>query len=312
LVNLLPADTVADIYGTVAEQVKWRLVSIAQGDSPFQPVAAKVLETVKDWRKLVKRNVMTWAYSSKKFGMVDQVRVDTMVPLAEEVLRGKHEAHPYAVDGDIYTNEEEGRERGYPGRQAAKLIGSEAFAAIESTVSRPADAMRFLQGIARTLAHEGKPVVWHTPMGLPVVMRYSPKKIEQLSLYLQDRGVTIRTRINVGNFEPGIDKMKAANAISPSFVHSMDACHLHMVVNAWGGPIALVHDSFGCHAGDAARFRKIITNTFYHLYLDNDVLSNILDEAFEQIETNHHRLPALPERGSYQLNEVLNAQYAFA
>jgi DNA-directed RNA polymerase len=299
LVNLKEADEVSDIYNTVADRVRGLLENMIDN-----PVATKLLEQGIT-RSLVKRNVMTWAYSSKKFGMVNQVVEDTMAPLADDVLRGKLEFHPYALEGD---------KRG--GYQAAKLLGHTTFDAIESIVSRPAEAMRFLQGISRTLAHEGKPAVWHTPMGLPVVLRYAPKTINRLHLYLQDRGVTREMRVNVASFEPGIDKVRAANAIAPGFVHSMDACHLQMVVNsaaAFGiNSVALVHDSFGCHAADAKRFRGVILQTFHDLYDHNDVLRNILNEAWEQVETNHHRLPVLPLMGSYQMREVLNARYAFA
>jgi DNA-directed RNA polymerase len=112
----------------------------------------------------------------------------------------------------------------------------------------------------------------------------------------------------------GIDKARAANAVAPSFVHSMDACHLHMVAlraTSEGMSLALVHDSFGCHATDASQFRDIIREEFVSLY-GEDVLAEMLTEATAQVSTNKHRLPTLPTYGSLDLKDVLNAEYAFA
>lgn len=314
LVNLVPSEAVSDVYQTVAEAVLVKVKEHAAGDGEHSAVA-KVALANGIGRTLVKRNVMTWAYSSKQFGMVDQLRVDTMVPLADELLQGKREFHPYAMEGDFFVDKE-GKAKGYKGRLAAKFLGALTFKTIEETVSRPAEAMRFLQGVSRALSHEGKPTVWHTPMGMPVVLYCPNQTSERLKLYLQDRGVQKAIQVSIMSEAVGIDKNAAANAVAPGFVHSMDACHLQMVVNeanqAGIHDVALVHDSFGCHAAVAGRFRRVILDQFQALYRDNDVLQNLLDEAYEQIETNHHRLPAVPARGTYQIEEVLNATHAFA
>ena len=46
-------------------------------------------------RKHIKRNCMTWAYSSRKFGMAKQLQSDHMDPLATEVRLGLLEKHPF-------------------------------------------------------------------------------------------------------------------------------------------------------------------------------------------------------------------------
>jgi DNA-directed RNA polymerase len=298
LVNLTPSDTVADIYQTVADKVRLR------AEQMDTPVAQACLAAGID-RKLVKRNVMTWGYSSKKFGMAKQLMTDTMSPLKDKVVMGELEAHPFAIEGEDWE-----------GKDAAMFLAGLTFDCIEQTVERPAVAMRFLQGVARTLAHEGQPVVWHTPLGFPVVLHYPVQSIKRVRLFLQDHGVTIDTRVSVAEDQDGINKTKAAGAVSPGFVHSYDACHLQMVVNdcAQAGihNIALVHDSFGSHAGSLGLLRRVILETFHRLYSENDVLANILEEASAMLTSNHHRLPPLPEMGSYDINEVLNATYAFA
>jgi DNA-directed RNA polymerase, mitochondrial len=113
-----------------------------------------------------------------------------------------------------------------------------------------------------------------------------------------------------------INKHKARNTIAPSFVHSLDACHLHKVVLACKdegiNDLALVHDSFGCLAADADDMRRILKEQFYDLYENNDVLADILREACEQLHTSWHKLPNVPERGTYEISNILNAEFAFA
>lgn len=316
LVNLSPVETPEDVYRAVAERVKLKAETVAAEDSEFSIVAQKALAYGID-RGLVKRNVMTWAYSSKKYGMTQQLMEDTMKPLQIAVLRGKLPEHPFEVAEDTFETKE-GVTLTIPGRTASRLLGPLTFETIEEVVQRPAEAMRFLQAISKALSHEGKPTVWHTPLGLPVVLHYPNQKVERLTLWMHDNGVRSRTSVSVAEDAPGIDKSRAANAVAPCFVHSYDACHLMMVVNhAYSHgitSIALVHDSFGCHAGLAWMFRGIITDTFAQLYSDNDVLDDILQESYDQIQTNHHRLPNRMDvsTGTYDIQNIKEALYAFA
>jgi DNA-directed RNA polymerase len=306
LVNLVPAETVSDVYQTVAEAAKTKVEVMAADDTFLYQDVAKVVLTNPFDRKLVKRNVMTWAYSSGLKGMIDQIDEDTMEPLRHEVLTGKRETHPYSCEGEATA-----------GYKASMMIGRVSRASIEETMDKPALAMKFLQGISRALSHEGKPVIWHTPLGLPVVLRcpkYGPSDV--VSLFLHDKGVPVRTQTYMRVEAPGIDKRDAAQAIAPGFIHSYDACHLQMVVleavQQGIHDFALVHDSFGCHAADATRFRKVISQTFFRLYSEYDPLQMIHDEAMSQVETSAHRIPPVPSKGSYDIKEVINAQYAFA
>jgi len=203
-----------------------------------------------------------------------------------------------------------------PGYTASRYLAGRVYAAIEETVKRPAEAMRFLQTLARATAHEGKPLIWHTPLGLPVVLRYPEYESSKVTLFLHDKGVKLRKEVRTQEETKGIDKARAASAVAPGFVHSMDACHLQQVVrlaNAEGiNSVALVHDSFGCLPTDAGRFRKIIQEGFQWLYCQHDVLNDIRSETLDQLDTNGHRIPELPDYGTYDCNQILEAEYAFA
>ena len=63
------------------------------------------------------------------------------------------------------------------------------------------------------------------------------------------------------------DYKAARRGIAPNFIHSLDACHMRMVVNR----LALnnnttdfwsVHDAFGCHPNHIEDLRRIVNFTF--------------------------------------------------
>jgi DNA-directed RNA polymerase len=306
LVNLTPSDRPQDVYQTVADLVQTRVTadydrwSVGKtGDAPDVGVLAKLCLDYGIDRKLVKRNVMTFAYSSKVHGMRDQLIEDTMEKLELRVLKKELPRHPFGDDN---------------GKAAAKYLAQHTYAAIAETVALPAAAMGFLQQCARALAHEGKPLTWTTPTGLPWANRYHKPTTENVYLHLYDRPV--RLRLATGD-APEIWKSKASDAVAPNFVHACDASHLLRTVNACVAEgitsIATVHDSFGCHAPHARRFNAIIREEFVRMYEEHDVLAEVLASAKRDLtDHNWHRLPETPTYGNLQLKEVLNAEYAFA
>ena len=299
LVNLLPNDEPADIYQVIADLVVERL----KKDAADGKIAAQTWLNYGFGRKEAKRGVMTYAYSSRAFGMADQIREDLMEPLADKVLIGELSAHPF------------GENEGFG---EASYMGKLLCDTIEGFVKAPAQAMGFLRKIALALAHEGKSATWVTPIGLPVVSWYPETQEDRVKLYLYDRGIKVLNHVSIdGGPTSKVRKEKSANGVSPNFVHSLDACHLMMVVNAAVAEgitqQALVHDSFGCLAADARRYNEIIREQFVRLYTEHDVLEELRNQALKEISVaNAHRIPEVPPKGSLDLTEVLRSDYAFA
>ena len=81
---------------------------------------------------------------------------------------------------------------------------------------------------------------------------------------------------------PKVDKIKAANAVAPNFVHACNAAHLLRTVDAAVSegitPLATVHDSFGGLPSRAERFRNIIREQFERMYQEHDVLQEALEQ----------------------------------
>jgi DNA-directed RNA polymerase, mitochondrial len=106
---------------------------------------------------------------------------------------------------------------------------------------------------------------------------------------------------------------KSARSAAANFTHALDASHLIRVVNATANEgitsIAVVHDSFGCLAPQALRFRGIITTQFALLYED-DVLANLRKAAHRGLGSM--KLPPVPLKGSLDRFNVAYSEYAFA
>lgn len=333
LVNLLPSNnSIADVYATVAHLVLQRITADAAHTTWEEEhawkgvIARRCLElhesgVFKIDRKVAKRNVMTFSYGSKSHGMQGQQQVDTMDKLRDKVIEGRLAKHPFEVMGP--DGRSLGFERGTmekPGK-AARYLGDQCHKAIQEVIYGPAGAMRFLQTIAKALAHEGKVMRWTTPVGIPWLNRYLNVQVEQVRLWLYDRGVRAvngaHNRVLVATGEDNeVAKEKCANASAPNFVHANDAAHLLLVARAAqsaGFRLATVHDSFGCLPSRAGALRALLLQELVRMYSEHDVLAQVLAAAHEDItDANRHRLPELPSKGDLNLEEVLHAEYAFA
>jgi DNA-directed RNA polymerase, mitochondrial len=305
LVNLTPSELPQDVYQTVATRAATRIADEAAGTDATS-AARSLAEMCLSYgvtRKVVKRNVMTYSYSSKKYGMAEQQREDLMRPLAFDVLSKKLEEHPFGEDN---------------GFAASKYLAEHVYSAIEEAVHLPAQAMTFLQKLAKALAHEGKPLRWTTPCGLPWINRYHKADCERVTLWMHDRGVRSPYTVKIATgHQNEIDKDKSAAAVAPNFVHACDAAHLLRVAlganRAGVSGLATVHDSFGCLASQAGKFRRIILEEFVALYQTHDPLSEVFASARRDLtHPDCDRMPTVPEKGPLNIEEVLNAQFAFA
>ena len=315
-VNLTDNETPEDIYERVADLARKSIEADLETNvdelvgEEFEKAekARRYAKLALDFgvnRKMVKRNVMTFPYSSKVFGMRQQQMVDTMEPLQVEVLKGLRKEHPFGDESSQHG--------------AAMYLAKCAYKAITQVVEKPAEAMGFLQVLARQLAREGKPLRWVSPCGLPWINRYHDPILDTVYLTLNENGVKRRHQITVSvGFEPEINKYRAADAVAPNVVHALDASHLLLTVGACVDEgitdIVTVHDSFGCHPSEGDRFNEIIRATMVRMYTEHDVLEEILASAREDLsEAGREKLPAAaPVKGTLNLEEIRNAKYAFA
>lgn len=332
-VNLLPRETPGDIYQVTADKGRPILEAlVTRGEEHAE--AAGIILSQGFGRGEVKRNVMTYFYGSGRFGMRDQHMGDLMRPLADRLALGEIEAHPYAMM-TVRKNKETGEETSAldGGFTCAQLLANVVYSAITTVAPKADEAARWFQSVAATLAHESLPVIWRTPVGLPVVQRYSEYTSKQVNMWLYSRGVhvpqghdkvdaegNILSRIQVLIREAPtkrINKAKARSAIAPNVIHSLDAAHLtRTVVFAKREGIEsfqLIHDSFATHLGKTTRFFQIIREAFVDMYETYDPFEELERYARSVLsEEGQEKLPPRPARGDLDLKQVLLSEYAFA
>lgn len=319
LVNLVPGKEGRDAYQTVASRV------YAQVERDAADEEHRFRDLAEIWRERgvqrgdVKRNVMTYVYSSGRWGFRTQLLTDYMDPLEEKVLAGELEAHPF----------------GETAPSAAGYLAGIVYDEVERLLPAASARMRWLQQIAGLLAHEGKPVRWRTPIGTPISHRYTEWQTTRTILFRtahlpkleevdggEDAAAQLKVTLRSRPLER-IDKTKQRNAIAPNFVHSHDSTHLIMVVNRAAregiNHMLLIHDSFGAHLGKLRRLGEIVREEFVRLYTEHDVLDELYRQVWEDLsEAGRRKLQKMehagrpPERGSWDVREALQAELAFS
>ncbi|KVH92612.1 hypothetical protein Ccrd_005344 [Cynara cardunculus var. scolymus] len=139
---------------------------------------------------------------------------------------------------------------------------------------------------------ENEPVRWTTPLGLPVVQPYRmygrhlvSTSLQVLTLQRETEKVMVR---------------RQKTAFPPNFVHSLDGSHMMMTAIACkraGLNFAGVHDSYWTHACNVDEMNKILREKF---------LLESFQKSFPTLS-----FPALPDRGEFDLSDVLQSSYFF-
>jgi len=285
--NLVPQDRPADIYTAVATEAG-RVLECEMGDdggygwSVWGPVWADP----KVARKLAKQPTMTMPYGSGQYGFKDQL----MAVCAERNL----------LDPQV--------------RFLACLRGAKAMhTAISRVVVKAAEAMTWLQEVSAIVAKDGKPITWVTPSGLPVLQRYMSMEGTTVDAVVAGRRYTLTLQVEGMT----LDKAKQRAGIAPNFIHSLDAAHLVRTVNRCAEEgiksFAMVHDSYGTHAGNIGLLAWELRDAFVRQYTP-DLLAEFRDEVLMQISDAKLRgkLPPLPAYGSLDVQAVLQSEYFFA
>jgi DNA-directed RNA polymerase len=297
-VNLVPSDKPSDIYGIVAAEVQ-KLVDrdAFEGESETQYLAQGWSQGMVT-RHVVKRNVMTMPYGSQQYGFGEQIHDDILMPWKRDAALGKVVAFPWKATFA-------------PSRYLAKHV----WAVVQEEVQAAALAMDWLRRAATKVSAEGFPVRWTTPMGLPVQQVYNKSTSEQFETTYG--GTSLRIRIGVDEKDkdgmPVLDTKKQSSTLPPNFVHSLDASHMMRTVGAAAADdiedFALIHDSYGTHAGNTQRLADHIRAEFVRMYSEADILANLKAELEAQSGLT---LDALPPKGTLDLQQVLQSAYFFA
>lgn len=274
--NCCDRDERHDLYSEVAGVVD-RLIK--------EDAATKGMTEAHEWitrgvdRKVVKRAVMTTPYGVTARGIQDQ------------------------LISDGFTNGMTGERL-----QNAAYMRDKIVAALSETVVAAKEIMAYFQECAAALAHVEQPLRWITPADMEVTQGYHRLSMKRVRTLLG------MLKLMEGDQTYGFDSRKQTLAAAPNVIHSFDAAHLAKTAlrchRQWGmQSFAFIHDSYGTHACDTDRLGQALREEAYGIYKDDQLVRfhEYLGAYAPDVE-----LPALPEKGSYDISEVLQARYFFA
>jgi DNA-directed RNA polymerase len=272
-VNLMPGPR-QDIYQIVADKVITAISKDAHSTSPKDWVCSHAWEGHVT-RKTVKRGVMTTPYGLTSIGMRDQLISDRWVD---------------GLEGDRMAN--------------ANYLRDRMQEAIDSTIVKGVEVMAWFQDCAEILASQNKGISWTTPIGLRVTQFYTPFV-----------GKRVTTLLGKFVFDPmggreAVLARKQKLSIAPNIIHSFDAAHMMLSVLAApeGYSFSVIHDSFGCHAADMEEFGHVIREQFVEIYKTDWFFTLKMDFELQ----SSGPLTDAPERGDFDISQVLDAEFFFA
>lgn len=237
------------------------------------PVYWHKIDDMRVWRKTVKRNVMTLAYGGTRQGMGNQVVDDT------------REINEYLRDKDI---------------KWGFMLGSLVYDICYDKLPGPARMLRMFQELATRENDKERHLAYRSPItDFPFRHNYRRPKNVDINLYYADE----RLRITLSVWqESTLDKASQKTGTAPNVVHSLDAVHLTTVVHDANYPVTVVHDSFGCHAGNMEDMFKHVREKFVSLYLNNPL---------EYILNQLNSVDLVPQKGGLDVRQVTSSDYAF-
>jgi DNA-directed RNA polymerase len=280
--NLLPQERPADIYQKVADAAS----KIVEQDAANGEVNA-VYWRGKVTRKLAKRPTMTLPYGSGQYGFTDQI--------VDFLQKYKLDTGTAYVHGDDHL--------------CARYLAKVMYDSLGAVVVKSLEAMKWLKEVSSEVAKEKLPVWWTTPSGMPVCQVY--RKVFARTVDFEVLGRRFAMNIAVDSDE--IDGRKQAQGIAPNFVHSLDASHMVATVakclDAGVQDFAMVHDSYGTHAGSIEVLNKLLREAFVEQY-SRPVLQEFVESVLGR--TKLESLPPPPAVGTLDLEGVKASEYFFA
>lgn len=179
--------------------------------------------------------------------------------------------------------------------------------ALDQSLAEPNKGKEYLKTLVNKASELNKHVTWTTPSGFKVVHYYNKTATRRsLAKLFNNKELTFFVKTT------DVDGRSAALAISPNYIHSLDAAHMFMCIKRLAQlgivHLCMIHDSYGCHANYVGTMQQIIKEEFVKIHKDNQ-LETFKKELEQQLGV---KLPDVPTRGVLDLLQVLASDYFFA
>ncbi|KAL0490868.1 mitochondrial DNA-directed RNA polymerase [Acrasis kona] len=272
-VNLLPTVKPMDVYSGVLNVVK---KFIEKDSKEGNPIAA--LLNGKVYRATIKQTVMTSVYGVTWLGAKEQIR--------RRLIEKKE------IDLDQVN-------------KCSSYLATTTLKSLGEVFSSAKTIMEWLNECAHLISSVGRPVMWVSPLGLPIAQPYRRDNKQQIKTVLQSVIVVDKSD------KLPINSARQKSAFPPNYVHSLDATHMMMTAlkcHKSGICFASVHDSYWTHPNQVDLMNEHIRESFIELH-SQPLLEALLEgfrEMYPQVE-----FPDVPSKGSLDLERVKSAKYFF-
>jgi len=267
------------LAGLARDKSTAKLVNVIPSERPQD--AYKVVAEVAKWncpdaikkvldRKCVKRTVMTIPYNAKPYSNRSYIR-DALLEKGIE------------IDKDDLT-----------------ITVKAVREAMGNVVPGCLSVMKWIEDeVAKAIKRGVKELVWTTPSGFVVVQRIMKRKMETIELKLLGR-----CQMRVATEETGeVDRNRHKAATAPNLIHSLDSSLLHLSVEKFDNPIALIHDSVLCRATDMTELSNVVREVYMHLFAENDYLTDFANQIGAETKP--------PIIGDLEPESVIDSTYFF-
>ena len=167
----------------------------------------------------------------------------------------------------------------------------------------------FLQDLTELCTTRGKHATWITPTGFKVINRYTMERIKVLDTHLY-RNSRLQLSMVEDTKNPAVSL--AIQAVSPNYIHSIDAAHLILtvlcMVDEGVKSFSTIHDSYGCHCSYVPLMRKALTETFYEIHKE-PLLFKFKQDIEDVIGDTGRSVPA---QGDFDITQVRDSHYLFS
>ncbi len=291
-VNMTPNKVRQDVYGAVAK------------------VALQLISEEEDPDKIVLKGA--WL----KFGMTRSI---TKRPVMVKPYAGTRQSCTAYVSDSVDEKVQDGEAPPVPKdlMWEFKMYGADkVWKAIPQVVVAADGAMKWLSTIARLVGRsqpDVRRIEWDTPLGFPVHQYKFDTRSRRVETFFDGKRIQPRITEDLDSLDP----RQMATSVAPSFVHSLDACHLQATFAALADEglehFAAVHDSFGVHPSDVDTLSRVVREQFVKMYSEHDVLSEFLETAMPLIRKDlQDEIPPIPAKGSLDLQGVLENEFFFS
>ncbi|XP_043493489.1 DNA-directed RNA polymerase, mitochondrial isoform X2 [Polistes fuscatus] len=281
-VNLEPSDKPQDVYSVVVNMVE----EIRSKDAKDGVQIAKLLEGYLT-RKIIKQTVMTTVYGVTKYG----ARLQIMKQMKD--LENFPTEHCW---------------------EASTYLTHKTFDSLRTMFESARTIQDWFTNCAYIISTIfGESIEWKTPLGFQILQPYIKFKP-----YVYNRAVM------------KVDTLKQRNSFPPNFIHSLDSSHMMLTslfCERAGITFMSVHDCFWTHPCTIDIMNKICREQFVALHSEPilDDLSKYLYEKYlrdsdalsktfttKEMEYLTHTFTSVPDKGSFNLNNVLKSVYFFS